>query len=111
MFHYPLLLLVQGGNHGLPVWYGVPMFTLVIMAANVPYVWLRLRSGSLWPAVVLHTIHNALIYSLFEPLTVHSEITAYAQGEQGFTLLVALVVVGAIFWRPAVRAVEAAQGS
>ena len=111
VFHYPLLLFVQGGNHGLPVWYGVPMFTLVIMAANVPYVWLRLRSGSLWPAVVLHTIHNALIYSLFEPLTVHSEITAYAQGEQGFTLLLALVVVGAIFWRPALRAVEAAQGS
>ena len=46
-FHYPLLLLVPGGNHGLPEWYGVLMFTLVILAANVSYVWLRMRSGSL----------------------------------------------------------------
>ena len=58
---------------------------------------------------MLHTFHNALIYSLFEPLTVHSEeITAYAQGEQGFTLLLTLAVVAAIFWRPAWRAAETA---
>lgn len=80
------------------------MFTLVIVASNVPYVWLRMDSGSLWPAVVLHTIHNTLIYGLFEPLTLNSELTAYAQGEQGFTLLVTLAVVAAVFWRPAVRA-------
>jgi CAAX protease family protein len=62
-FHYPLLLFVPGGNHGLPLWYGVFMFTLVIVAASVPYVWLRLRSRSLWPAVVLHTIHNVLTHA------------------------------------------------
>jgi membrane protease YdiL (CAAX protease family) len=67
-FHYPLLVLVPGGNHGLPLWYGLTTFTLAILAAAGPYVWLRMRTGSLWPAVLLRTSHNVLIYSVFEPL-------------------------------------------
>jgi membrane protease YdiL (CAAX protease family) len=39
------------------LWYAVP--NLALLAAAL--AWLRLRSGSLWPAVVAHGMNNLLV--------------------------------------------------
>jgi len=103
-FHFPLILLVPGAGHGLPSWYALTSFTLMVVLLSVPCAWLRLRARSLWPVVLLHTSHNVLVYSVFEPLTADTGITAYAQGELGFVLVVMAAPVALACWRPAARA-------
>ena len=61
--------------------------------------WLRLRSGSLWPAVVLHASHNLFIQSLFTPLTGNNGITPYLIDEFGIGLALTASVMGYLFWR------------
>jgi membrane protease YdiL (CAAX protease family) len=103
-FHFPLILLVPGAAHGLPSWYALTTFTLMVMLVSVPCAWQRLRSGSLWPVMLMHATHNVLVYAIFEPLTTDTGITAYAQGEMGFALAVMVVPVALACWRPAARA-------
>ncbi len=59
--------------------------------------WLRLRSGSLWTAALMHASHNLFIQGFFTPMTAPSgAITPYAIDEFGFVL--PLVVAAAAFW-------------
>ena len=39
------------------LWYGVPNLALL----GIAFAWLRLRSGSLWPAIVAHACNNLLV--------------------------------------------------
>jgi membrane protease YdiL (CAAX protease family) len=97
-WHYPLLLL--GDYHPeTPVWYYLPLFTLLLPVINFVWTWMRLKSGSLWPGVVLHAAHNTFIQRLFEPLTVYNKKTSYMAGEFGAALGVTSILLAVYFWR------------
>lgn len=57
LWHAPLILL--GYNFGLTDWRGVALMTAGCIAWGVLLGWSRLRSGSVWPAVVGHGALNA----------------------------------------------------
>ena len=57
LWHSPLILL--GYNFGLTDWRGVALMTAGCMAWGVLFGWSRLRTGSVWPAVVGHGALNA----------------------------------------------------
>ncbi|PII83705.1 hypothetical protein BMH32_06350 [Leucobacter sp. OLJS4] len=57
LWHSPLILL--GYNFGRTDWTGVAFMVLGCVAWGVFFGWLRLRSGSVWPAVVGHGALNA----------------------------------------------------
>ncbi|MBL3686066.1 CPBP family intramembrane metalloprotease [Leucobacter zeae] len=57
LWHTPLILL--GHNFGLFDWRGVALMTGGCIAWGVLLGWARLRSGSVWPAVVGHGALNA----------------------------------------------------
>lgn len=57
LWHSPLILL--GYNFGEPNLLGVLLMTLGCTAYGVLIGWLRLRSGSVWPAVFAHGAFNA----------------------------------------------------
>ncbi len=56
LWHAPLTLL--GHNYGLMDWRGVALMTVNCVVWGVLFGWLRLRSGSVWPAVVGHGAMN-----------------------------------------------------
>jgi hypothetical protein len=60
---------------------------------------MRLKSGSLWPCVVLHAAHNTCIQRFFEPLNVYGKNTAYVAGEFGAALGVMAILMAADFWK------------
>lgn len=60
LFHYPFLLSLDTADTP-PTLLSVGAFTIGIMAASFPLAWLRLRSGSVWPAVLFHAAHNAFV--------------------------------------------------
>ncbi|WP_166866873.1 MULTISPECIES: CPBP family intramembrane glutamic endopeptidase [unclassified Salinibacterium] len=56
LWHSPAILL--GYNYGLTDLSGVALMTLACIAWGVLFGWLRLRSGSVWPAAVGHASLN-----------------------------------------------------
>ncbi|WP_052424068.1 CPBP family intramembrane glutamic endopeptidase [Nonomuraea candida] len=63
LWHAPLTLL--GWNYpGLGPWAVLP-FTLFCVAAGAVLGWLRLRTGSVWPAVIGHGALNAAVPTLY----------------------------------------------
>lgn len=97
-WHSPLIVLADY-NAGKPTWYSLLCFTVMVTALGVPFAWLRLRSGSLWPAAVLHATHNLFVQAFFDRVTVDTGPTLWLTTEFGAALALAVVVTAAMFWR------------
>ena len=86
---------------GTKIWYQLPMFTLEVLAITLILSYLRFRSGSVWPAIILHAAHNYFDQVICGPLT-KAEGQAYFVGETGFMtafLLVAVALFVAWKWK------------
>ncbi|MFC0678141.1 CPBP family intramembrane glutamic endopeptidase [Lysobacter korlensis] len=102
-FHVPMMLFVNGAvPAGLPVPWAVAMFVLQCVVLAFPMVWLRLRTRSIWPVLVMHATLNAVLYWIAEPATDPAGTAGWFVGEGGVLtaagLLVA-VVATARLWR------------
>jgi CAAX protease family protein len=97
-WHVPLILFADY-NSGTPGWYGVPCFAVMVVAIAFPLAWLRLRSGSVWPAAMLHATHNLFVQGFFDRVTVNTGPTAWLTGEFGAALAVTIGVTAWLFWR------------
>ena len=99
IWHYPIVLFAGYHNSGAPLWYALLWFTVLALAVSMVLAWLRLRSGSLWPAVLLHAAHNLFIQSIFTPLTADTGHTAYFIDEFGWVVPVMTALLALYFWR------------
>jgi membrane protease YdiL (CAAX protease family) len=98
VYHYPLILS-SDYTSGAPRWYALLVFTWVVTAASFGFAWLRLKSGSVWTAVLLHASHNLFLQEIFDPLTVDTGITHYVTTEFGVGMALAYTAVAWYFWR------------
>lgn len=98
VWHLPLILFADYITPGLPRWYGVLMFAVMITGINFVFCWLRKKSGSFWPAAVLHASHNLFIQSLFTPLTVQTHLTPYIIDEFGVGMALVGIVLLFLFY-------------
>lgn len=97
IYHYPILIFADY-NMGTPIWFGLICFTVMIVSSCFIYTWLRIRSGSLWPAAILHASHNLFIQAIFTPLTATTGYTNYLIDEFGIGLMITTMAVGFYFW-------------
>src|SRR3954468_1553934 len=97
-WHMPLIILADY-NGGTRTWYSVLCFAVMVTAMGFPFAWLRLRSGSVWPAAILHASHNLFVQGFFDQVTVDTGPTKWLTGEFGAGLALAFIAVGWIFWR------------
>lgn len=98
LFHLPILLLADY-NNGTPAWFGLTCFAVGILGFTFAINWLTLRSGSVWPAVLLHASHNIFIKNVYETLTVPTQWTPYLTNEFGLAFALVLLIVGYLYWR------------
>jgi len=97
-WHVPLI--VGADYHGAnPVWYSLLCFGIMVVSMGYLAAWIRLKSGSVWPAMLLHASHNLFVQAIFDPLTRSTPFTNYAIGEFGAGLAVAALVVAFVIWR------------
>jgi membrane protease YdiL (CAAX protease family) len=94
-WHYPLILFA-GYSGGAPAWYSILCFTVMVVGISYFYTWITLKSGSLWPAVLLHGSHNLYIQGVFDRATIDTGPTAFWTGEFGAGLAVAAVLVALV---------------
>ena len=98
VYHYPVLLFADY-NAGGPAWYGLTCFTLMAIGDSFILAWLTLRSGSLWPAAILHASHNLFIQSIFTPLTADTGPTKFIIDEFGIGLVITVGIGAILVWR------------
>lgn len=88
-WHLPAILSGNYGAPGTPLWFQILCFGILVLSGAVILAWLRLRSGSVWPCVVFHAVHNGVIQHFFTNLTSDTGATKYFIGE--FGIMVPLV--------------------
>ena len=101
VWHWPLILFAAETTDfdKTPVWFMLPVFSVTIIAAGVVMAWLTLRSGSLWPAVILHGAQNAITQDFFAEYTSESGNAAYYVSEVGILIAAAWLLAAYLFWR------------
>ena len=70
-----------------------------ISAASFAFAWFRLKSGSLWTAVIMHASHNVFIQQTFDPMVVDRGLTEYVTTEFGLGMALFYIAVAWICWR------------
>lgn len=103
-WHMPGLFLLDLADGKTPIIYEALSFGVMIIGTSFAYAWLTLRSGSLWPAAVLHAAHNLWIQGVFDSLTGDAGFTPYITGEFGAGLALTGLVVAYAFWRQRLHA-------
>ena len=100
IYHWPLLILLMGPRLGVSPW---PMliFTLIGgIGLSTIMAWLRLRSGSVWTAVIFHMALNIHTQGFFQNLTIKTSwLTHYISGEYGLMLAIVSAAIAYLFWR------------
>jgi uncharacterized protein len=98
LWHTPLILF-SDYHSSTPIWFAWLCFAVMLLGTNFAYTWLRLKSNSLWTAVLLHGGHNFIIQAVLDPLTLNTGKTFYFTTEFGIGLAIAGLIVGIIFWK------------
>jgi membrane protease YdiL (CAAX protease family) len=104
VWHLPVALLtglyLADGNR----WIVLPVFVVSATAFGVFVGWLRLRTGSVWPAVLGHASHNVAIMWLADALDGDSAAMEHLAGESGLVTVVAYLALAAVLLARASRA-------
>jgi membrane protease YdiL (CAAX protease family) len=98
VWHFPLII---SGVYlaTMPLFSQLLLLVVTVTAMTFPISWLRLKSGSVWPAVLLHASHNLYIQRFFDPLTIEtSSLSKYMIGESGVVMMVIFIGLAIIFW-------------
>jgi membrane protease YdiL (CAAX protease family) len=92
VWHVPLILTGQYAAGSQPR-LSAALFLIGVLADAYLAAYVRLRSGSIWPAVMYHAAWNAIIQLTFDRATVGVPL---AVGESGW--LTAAIAIGAVIW-------------
>lgn len=99
VWHMPLIVFADYNAGQTPLLYAVICFTVMAIGMSFLFAWLRVASGGLWAAALLHGSHNAFVQNLFDPLTANTGPTAWVTGEFGAALAILAVVIALLVWR------------
>jgi membrane protease YdiL (CAAX protease family) len=97
-YHLPVMLLA-GYHSTAPIGYVLLCFATMLTGMSFMVAWLRLRSGSIWPAVLIHASHNTFLQVVFDQLTVDTGPTEYITSEFGAGIAIVYLLIGAWCWR------------
>jgi uncharacterized protein len=97
LWHFPLILSGAYASGAFPL-LSAGLFIFTTMGIAVVAGVLRLRSGSVWPAIVLHSAWNSMIQNPFDRSSVGPTATLWV-GESGVLVAVTTFVVGLIVYQ------------
>ena len=97
LWHSPLLLFADY-NAGTNKWYALACFAVMVISISFVFAWLRLKSGSLWTAALLHASHNLFIQQVFDNLMRDTGKTLWYTSEFGAALAIVSIGFAIYFW-------------
>lgn len=96
-WHSPLLLFADY-NSGTNRWYALTCFSVMVVSISFIFAWMRLKSGSLWPAAILHASHNLFIQAVLDNMVRDTGKTLWYTTEFGAALAVVSIGFAFYFW-------------
>jgi membrane protease YdiL (CAAX protease family) len=96
-WHYPGLLFADY-NAGTNRAFALTCFTVMVIAISFVAAWFRLKSGSLWPAAIMHASHNLFIQAVFDGMTAPEGRVLYITTEFGAGLALTVSAFALYFW-------------
>ena len=98
VWHYPTILFTDYRSQA-PRWFDLTTLTISVLGLSCFTAWLRLKSGSLWPAVLWHGAHNLFIQEIFIQMSTESPLSRFFIDDFGLGLVLAALSLGFIFWK------------
>ena len=95
VWHYPGLLGADYNAGTNPV-FAIACFTVGVVAMGYIMGYLRVRSGSIWPCVLIHATHNTFVQGIYDPLTAPAGWAKYITTEFGAGLALSIVAAATI---------------
>jgi len=95
VWHLPGLLW-DSHNAGATRIYAMACFTAGTLAMSYIMGYLRVRSGSIWPCVLLRAAHKSFVGGIFDSLTAQIGWAKYITSEFGIGLALAIIVAANI---------------
>jgi membrane protease YdiL (CAAX protease family) len=102
VWHWPLMIKGLYGNDVTPLYYQLFFSTLFITSTGVIMAYLRLKTGSLWTAVIYHASSNIFIQKIFTPITVQNTESSWYIDEFGAIIAIIACCVAVYFWKKGV---------
>lgn len=102
MFHWPLILMGLYGNDVTSIYYQLFFFTVFITSAGTIMAYYRLKTGSVWTAVVYHASSNIFIQKVFTPITTQNANSSYFVDEFGAVISIVALCIAIVFWKKGV---------
>lgn len=99
LFHWPLIILGLYGNDVTPLYYQLLVFSVFITATGIIMAYFRMKTISLWPAVIYHASSNIFIQKLFTPITITNTDSAWYIDEFGAVMAIVATCVALYFLR------------
>ncbi len=97
VWHYPAMIFAEYKSDA-PFTFQLILFTITVISFSFFSAWLRIKSGSIWPVVLWHGVHNLFIQQIFFSMTSDTGITEYFIDDFGVGVTLASVIIGFIFW-------------
>jgi membrane protease YdiL (CAAX protease family) len=98
-WHMPLILGADYRGQGTPLVYSILCFTAMAVALSFIMAWITIKSGSLWPAALLHATHNLFVQAVFDSATVEKASTHWWIGEFGAGLVITISIAAFVILR------------
>jgi membrane protease YdiL (CAAX protease family) len=91
-WHVPLIVGANYRAAETPLVFGLACFTIMVVALSFLLAWITLRSGSFWPAALMHAAHNLFVQSVFDYATEDTAKTNWLTGEFGIGLALTIAL-------------------
>ena len=104
-WHFPAIISGAYAVEDVPLWYQIFCFTLLVISTAVILAFLRIKSNSIWPAVVFHAVHNGIIQRFFDRITIDNGLTYLFIGEFGI-ILATVTSIFAVYYYNCSRKIE-----
>lgn len=98
IWHYPVIIWADYHSDA-PRWFDLTNFTILVMGLSAMTAWMRLKSGSIWPPVIWHGVHNLLIQGTFLSMTMDTGVSEYIVDDFGMGVMMTGVLLAAVFLR------------
>lgn len=95
LWHFPALLWADY-NVGTNRFFAMTCFTAGVVGMAYIMGYLRLRSGSLWPCVLIHASHNTFVQGIYDQLTAPVGLAKYITSEFGAGLALSIVIAAVV---------------
>jgi membrane protease YdiL (CAAX protease family) len=98
IWHYPFIIYSYDQSSTFPLSARLICFTIFVVGLSFAATWLRLQSGSVWAASILHGSHNVFMLYVFNVLTNNTGNTWLYVSETGVLTAIIGLMLGIIFW-------------